>query len=112
MSRQVRFIVRSLNASFTKYGLDTQGGSTHFLHLNAQILIIEERYGMRIRTVEPQVMFQGMAPLDPGFGEEPESSWGEFAYQTSDGKTVSEKSVPSPLPSPLSTSTYPSNSFS
>ncbi|KDQ10363.1 hypothetical protein BOTBODRAFT_640308 [Botryobasidium botryosum FD-172 SS1] len=63
-SRQVRFIVRSLNASFTKYGLDTQ---------------------------EPQVMFQGMAPLDPGFGEEPESSWGEFAYQTSDGQTVSEK---------------------
>lgn len=44
-------------------------------------------------------MFQGMQPLDPGFGEDSESSWGEYAYQTPDGKTVSEKFVISRLSS-------------
>jgi len=36
-------------------------------------------------------MFQGMQPLDPGFGEEPESSWGEYGSRGADGKDVFEK---------------------
>ncbi|KZO96710.1 oxidoreductase NAD-binding protein [Calocera viscosa TUFC12733] len=63
-SHQIRFIVRSKNSSFVKYGLDTQ---------------------------EPQAMFQGMGPLDPGFGAEPESSWGEYGVHDADGKDVFEK---------------------
>jgi len=62
-SHQIRFIARSKNASYVKYGLDTQ---------------------------EPQCMFQGMGPLDKGFGEEEENAWGEYGTHV-DGKDVFEK---------------------
>ncbi|THG96310.1 hypothetical protein EW026_g5505 [Hermanssonia centrifuga] len=58
VSHQIRFIVRSLNQSFVKYGLDVQ---------------------------EPQVMFEGKSPLDPGFGEDPAEAYGEYA-EVVDGK--------------------------
>ncbi|KAJ3557817.1 hypothetical protein NM688_g1268 [Phlebia brevispora] len=57
-SHQIRFIARSLNCSYVKYGLDVQ---------------------------EPQIAFQGMKPLDKGFGEETEEAYGEYAEMV-DGK--------------------------
>ncbi|EJU04682.1 NADP-binding protein [Dacryopinax primogenitus] len=57
-SHQIRYIARSKNSSYVKYGLDPQ---------------------------ESQVMFQGLTPLSPGFGEEPEEKRGEFGIQV-DGK--------------------------
>jgi len=63
LTKQVRFIVRSPTSSYIKYGLDVQ---------------------------EPQVA-NGMDPLAPGFGEEPESSWGEYvSVEVSSGKATSE----------------------
>lgn len=62
MTKQVRFIVRGPKSSYVKYGLDVQ---------------------------EPQVD-GGMDPLAPGFGDEPESSWGEFAWVDEEGKRHSE----------------------
>ncbi|KZV86584.1 NAD(P)-binding protein [Exidia glandulosa HHB12029] len=66
-SRQVRFIVRGKETSYFKFGLDVQGG-------------------------QPQIMFKGMAPLDPGFGEETEDMWGEYGKREN-GQTTFEKYV-------------------
>ncbi|EJD50509.1 NAD binding Rossmann fold oxidoreductase [Auricularia subglabra TFB-10046 SS5] len=63
LSRQVRFIIRGKETSYVKYGLDPQ---------------------------EPQIMTQGMSPLDPGFGEETEDRWGEFGKREN-GKITFEK---------------------
>ncbi|EJU04708.1 hypothetical protein DACRYDRAFT_20353 [Dacryopinax primogenitus] len=63
LSKQVRFIARSLNSSYVKYGLDVQSD---------------------------QLMKQGMKATDIGFGEEPQEGWGEYGYIV-DGKPVFEK---------------------
>jgi len=62
-SHQIRFIIRQKDASFVKYGLDSQ---------------------------EPQVAVEGMKPLDKGFGADPEELYGEYGVQK-DGKATFEK---------------------
>ncbi|EIN08044.1 oxidoreductase NAD-binding protein [Punctularia strigosozonata HHB-11173 SS5] len=57
LSHQIRFIVRGRETSFVKFGLDVQ---------------------------EPQIQ-EGLSPLDPGFGEDPEENWGEFGRRDPDG---------------------------
>ncbi|KAG8879773.1 hypothetical protein FRB98_005538 [Tulasnella sp. 332] len=61
-TKQIRYIVRGPKSSYVKYGLDVQ---------------------------EPQAI-GGQGPLSPGFGEEPESSWGEYAYLDQSGKRHAE----------------------
>ncbi|KAG9001388.1 hypothetical protein FRB94_004800 [Tulasnella sp. JGI-2019a] len=61
-TKQVRFIVRGPKSSYVKYGLDVQ---------------------------EPQAI-GGMNPLASAFGEEQESSWGEYAYIDESGKRHAE----------------------
>ncbi|KZO96744.1 NAD binding Rossmann fold oxidoreductase [Calocera viscosa TUFC12733] len=63
MSKQVRFVARSLNASYVKYGLDVQAD---------------------------QLMQQSMKATDSGFGEEPKEKWGEYGRLV-DGKQIFEK---------------------
>ncbi|KAG8877689.1 hypothetical protein FRB97_003180 [Tulasnella sp. 331] len=62
-TKQIRYIVRGPKSSYVKYGLDVQG--------------------------KPQAI-GGQEPLSPGFGEEPESSWGEYAYLDQSGKRHAE----------------------
>jgi hypothetical protein len=81
MSHQIRFIVRGREASYVKYGLDVQGTVITGRYMNGGLYIL----------AEPQIMTQGMSPLDPGFGEEPEANWGEFGERGSDGKTTFSK---------------------
>ncbi|KZT59131.1 NAD(P)-binding protein [Calocera cornea HHB12733] len=66
-SKQIKYIVRSKDASYVKYGEDVQAN---------------------------QLMTTEMSPLDPGFGEEPESIWGEYGVRGKDGKDTFEK-IPS-----------------
>lgn len=68
MSHQVRFIVRSLNSSYTKYGLDLQGN----VHLFVLVDTADES------CAEPQI-YAGMKPLDKGFGVETPDLYGEYA---------------------------------